>query len=47
MKKVFVLSMAALFLTGIIFSASVFGGDINLAKKSTMSVLSPVTSRLK
>jgi polar amino acid transport system substrate-binding protein len=36
MKKVFVLSMAALFLTGIIFSASVFGGDINLAKKSTI-----------
>ena len=36
MKKVFVLGMAVLFLTGIIFSASVFGGDINLAKKSTI-----------
>jgi len=36
MKKVFGLGMAVLFLTGIIFSASVFGGDINLAKKSTI-----------
>jgi polar amino acid transport system substrate-binding protein len=36
MKKVFVLGMAALFLTGIIFSTSVFGADINLAKKSTI-----------
>jgi polar amino acid transport system substrate-binding protein len=36
MKKVFGLGLAALFLTGIIFSTSVFGGDINLAKKSTI-----------
>ena len=36
MKKVFVLGLAALFLTGIIFSTSVFGADINLAKKSTI-----------
>jgi polar amino acid transport system substrate-binding protein len=36
MKKVFVLSMAALFLGGIIFSTAVFGADIELAKKSTI-----------
>jgi polar amino acid transport system substrate-binding protein len=36
MKKAFLLSLAALFLCGIIFSASVFGADIELAKKSTV-----------
>ena len=36
MKKVMVLSLVALFATGFIFSASVFGADINLAKKSTI-----------
>jgi polar amino acid transport system substrate-binding protein len=36
MKKAFLLSLAALFLCGIIFSASVFGADIELAKKSTL-----------
>ena len=36
MKKVMVLSLVALFATGFIFSASVFGADINLDKKSTI-----------
>jgi polar amino acid transport system substrate-binding protein len=36
MKKVFLLGIAALFAIGIIFSTSVFGADINLAKKSTI-----------
>ena len=36
MKKVFLLSLAALFLSGMIFSAAVFGADIELAKKSTL-----------
>ena len=36
MKKVLVLSLVALFATGFIFSASVFGADIDLAKKSTI-----------
>ncbi len=36
MKKAFVLVLAALFVTGIILSTSVFGADINLAKKSTV-----------
>ena len=36
MKKVFLLGLAALFAAGIIFSTSVFGGDIELAKKSTI-----------
>jgi polar amino acid transport system substrate-binding protein len=36
MKKVFFLSLAALFLCGIILSTSVFGADIELAKKSTL-----------
>jgi len=36
MKKVFLLGLAALFAAGIIFSTAVFGGDIELAKKSTI-----------
>jgi polar amino acid transport system substrate-binding protein len=36
MKKAFLLSLAALFLSGMIFSAAVFGADIELAKKSTV-----------
>ena len=36
MKKAFLWSVALLFLSGIIFSASVFGADIELAKKSTV-----------
>jgi polar amino acid transport system substrate-binding protein len=36
MKKVFLLGLAALFAAGIIFSTSVFGADIELAKKSTI-----------
>jgi len=36
MKKVFLLGVTALFLCGIIFSTSVFGADIELAKKSTI-----------
>ncbi len=36
MKKVLVLFATALFLGGIIFSTSVFGADIELAKKSTI-----------
>ena len=36
MKKVFLLGLAALFVAGFIFSTSVFGADINLAKKSTI-----------
>jgi len=36
MKKVIVLSLVALFSAGFIFSASVFGADIDLAKKSTV-----------
>lgn len=36
MKKVMVLSLVALFAAGFIFSASVFGADIDLAKKSTI-----------
>jgi polar amino acid transport system substrate-binding protein len=36
MKKAFLLGLAALFLSGVIFSASVFGADIELAKKSTL-----------
>ena len=36
MRKVFVLGLAVLFFSGIIFSTTVFGADINLAKKSTL-----------
>ncbi len=36
MKKVFLLSLMALFAVGFIFSGSVFGADIELAKKSTI-----------
>ena len=36
MKKVLVLGAVTLFLCGIIFSTSVFGADIELAKKSTI-----------
>jgi polar amino acid transport system substrate-binding protein len=36
MKKAFLLSFAAFFLSGMIFSAAVFGADIDLAKKSTL-----------
>ena len=36
MKKAFLLGLAALFLSGMIFSAAVFGADIELAKKSTI-----------
>jgi polar amino acid transport system substrate-binding protein len=36
MKKAFLGGLAVLFLSGIIFSASVFGADIELAKKSTL-----------
>ena len=36
MKKALLLGMVVLFLSGIIFSASVFGADIELAKKSTL-----------
>jgi polar amino acid transport system substrate-binding protein len=36
MKKAFLLGLAALFLSGMIFSVSVFGADIDLAKKSTV-----------
>ena len=36
MKKALLLGLAALFLSGMIFSASVFGADIELAKKSTV-----------
>jgi polar amino acid transport system substrate-binding protein len=36
MKKVLVLSLVALFTVGFIFSTSVFGADIELAKKSTI-----------
>ena len=36
MKKAFLLGLAALFLSGMIFSAAVFGADIELAKKSTL-----------
>ena len=36
MKKALLLGVVVLFLSGIIFSASVFGADIELAKKSTL-----------
>ncbi|MBT8368844.1 MAG: amino acid ABC transporter substrate-binding protein, partial [Deltaproteobacteria bacterium] len=36
MKKVLLWSLVALFATGFIFSGSVFGADIELAKKSTI-----------
>ena len=36
MKKVLVVSLVALFAVGFIFSASVLGADIDLAKKSTI-----------
>ena len=36
MKKAFLLGLAALFLSGMVFSAAVFGADIELAKKSTV-----------
>lgn len=36
MKKAFLLGLAALFLSGMIFSAAVFGADMELAKKSTL-----------
>jgi polar amino acid transport system substrate-binding protein len=36
MKKALLLGVALLFLSGVIFSASVFGADIELAKKSTL-----------
>ena len=36
MKKALLLGAAVLFLSGVIFSASVFGADIELAKKSTL-----------
>jgi polar amino acid transport system substrate-binding protein len=36
MRKAFLLGLAALFLSGMIFSAAVFGADIELAKKSTL-----------
>jgi polar amino acid transport system substrate-binding protein len=36
MKKAFLWSVAVLFLSGIVFSATVFGADIELAKKSTL-----------
>jgi polar amino acid transport system substrate-binding protein len=36
MKKAFLLILAAFFLSGMIFSAAVFGADIDLAKKSTL-----------
>jgi polar amino acid transport system substrate-binding protein len=36
MKKAFLLSLVALFATGFIFSTSVLGADIELAKKSTV-----------
>ncbi|MGD8724279.1 MAG: transporter substrate-binding domain-containing protein, partial [Desulfobacterales bacterium] len=36
MKKVLVLSLVALFAAGFIFSTSVLGADIELAKKSTV-----------
>jgi polar amino acid transport system substrate-binding protein len=36
MKKAFLLGLAALFLSGMVFSAAVFGADIELAKKSTL-----------
>jgi polar amino acid transport system substrate-binding protein len=36
MKKVFLVGLAALFIIGIILSTSVFGADIELAKKSTI-----------
>jgi polar amino acid transport system substrate-binding protein len=39
MKKVLVLGAAALFVCGIIFSSSVFGADIELAKKSTLETI--------
>lgn len=39
MKKLFLSGLAALFLSGIIFSASVFGADIELAKKSTIETI--------
>ena len=39
MKKGLVLGAAALFVCGIIFSSSVFGADIELAKKSTLETI--------
>jgi polar amino acid transport system substrate-binding protein len=36
MKKAFLLGLAALFLSVMVFSAAVFGADIELAKKSTL-----------
>jgi len=39
MKKAFLGGLAVLFLSGIIFSASVFGADIELAKKSTLETI--------
>ena len=39
MKKVLVWSAAALLVCGIIFSSSVFGADIELAKKSTLETI--------
>jgi len=36
MKKAFLLGLVALFLSGMVFSAAVFGADIELAKKSTL-----------
>jgi polar amino acid transport system substrate-binding protein len=36
MKRAFLLGLAALFLSGIILSAPVFGADIDVAKKSTV-----------
>jgi polar amino acid transport system substrate-binding protein len=39
MKKVWVWSAAALLVCGIIFSTTVFGADINLAKKSTLETI--------
>ena len=39
MKKGLILGAAALFVCGIIFSSSVFGADIELAKKSTLETI--------
>jgi polar amino acid transport system substrate-binding protein len=39
MKKLFVLGVTALLVCGIIFSTSVFGADIELAKKSTLETI--------
>jgi polar amino acid transport system substrate-binding protein len=39
MKKLFVVGVAALLVCGIIFSSSVFGADIELAKKSTLETI--------